>query len=387
MPFVTAKPTPQYRQMIMFDDMFRDLDDVTVPTDEGRRYHPATTRTVFREFISFPGMADMLDGYVQALHNFNEMWQPKFEGDLHNQYYSFKIPKRSGGWRTINAPNDDLKEAQRVLAGIFENVFGALYHTSAYAYVKKRSTIDAVRKHQANASRWFLKLDFHDFFGSTTPDFVMHMFSMIWPFSGIMQRPGGREELALALSLCFLDGGLPQGTPISPMLTNIMMIPIDHDLCNGFLKFRDGGKDLHMVYTRYADDLLISCKIGFDQEKAINFVKSVLAVYNAPMSLNDSKTRYASSSGRNWNLGVMLNKDNEITIGHKNKELLRSMLHHYISDRQSGSGWELSDIQALAGKISYFRMVEPNAVDHIIDSYNQKFNVNIMASIKQDITP
>ena len=385
MPYITSKPTPRFQQMVLWPDMFNDLNDVTVPARTP--FNPANTRTVYRENVVFEGMSSMLDGYVGALRQFNETWQPRFEGDLHDQYYSFKIPKRSGGWRTINAPNEDLKEAQRALAHIFEDKFGALYHTSAYAYIKKRSTIDAVKKHQSNESRWFLKLDFHDFFGSTTPEFVMNMFSQIWPFSGIVMRPGGREQLSLALSLCFLDGGLPQGTPISPLLTNIMMIPIDHNLFNGFLKFNDGGRDIHLVYTRYADDLLISCKIGFNKETVITYVKSVLSMYSAPFALNESKTRYASSSGSNWNLGVMLNKDNEITIGHKNKELLKSMLCHYINDRRSGSPWELSDVQALAGKISYFRMVEPGAVDRIIEAYNRKFQTNIVESIKSDVTP
>ena len=384
MPYVTAKTTPRFEQMVMWSDMFDDITDMRAPRHVP--FNPSNTKTVYRESIAFPNMNEMLDGYVNALRVFNETWQPKFEGDLHNQYYSFKIPKRSGGWRSINAPNDELKEAQRTLAGIFENVFGALYHTSAFAYVKKRSTIDAIKKHQSNGSRWFLKLDFHDFFGSTTPDFVLHMFSMIWPFSGIMQRPGGRDQLSLALSLCFLDGGLPQGTPISPLLTNIMMIPFDHQVFNGLSKFRDGEKDLHLVYTRYADDLLISCKVGFNKDAVIGYIRSILSMLGAPMCLNDSKTRYASSAGSNWNLGVMLNKDNEITIGHKNKELLRAMLCNYVRARSSGSPWELSDVQALAGKISYFRMVEPDSVNHIIEAYSEKFGVNIMAAISSDLT-
>lgn len=385
MPYVTAKMGPRHSQMSMWSDLLNDLHDFSAP--EIVPFNPSNTRTTFRDFISFPGMGDMLDGYVAALNAFN-MRNARFlqSDDMHEFYYSFKIPKRSGGLRSINAPNEDLKAAQRELAAIFQDTFGVLYHTSAFAYVKKRSTIDCIKRHQKNESRWFLKLDFHDFFGSTTPDFVLSQFSQIWPFSGIMSRPGGRDSLALALSICFLDGGLPQGTPISPLLTNITMIPVDHQLSNGLRNFSDGKRDLHLVYTRYADDLLISSKVDFDKNVVISYIKSVLSMFGGPFHLNDSKTRYGSSAGSNWNLGVMLNKDNQITIGHKNKEKFKAMLFTYINDRRSGSPWELSDVQALAGKISYYRMVEPEAIGKIIEAYNKKFDTDIMDCIKHDVT-
>ena len=101
------------------------------------------------------------------------------------------------------------------------------YHTAAFAYVKKRSTVDAVKRHQKNSSKWFAKLDLHDFFGSTTLDYAISMFSMVFPFSEIVKEPQGEEALRTAMSLAFLNGGLPQGTPISPLITNVMMIPVD----------------------------------------------------------------------------------------------------------------------------------------------------------------
>ena len=89
-------------------------------------------------------------------------------------------------------------------------------------------TIDALKRHQRNNSRWFLKLDFSNFFGSTTHEFVLRQLSSIFPYSEIVKSERGREALSKALSLCFLNGVLPQGTPFSPTITNIMMIPIDH---------------------------------------------------------------------------------------------------------------------------------------------------------------
>lgn len=385
MIYVTAKQGPRYKQVSLWDDLFDNPEDLSAP--EAIPFNPTNTRTTVRDRIPIERYSDMLRDYVAKLVGFNSRNARFIENDLHDFYYSFSIPKRSGGLRRINAPNDELKAAQRELAGIFQNEFGVLYHTSAFAYIKKRSTIDCVKRHQSNESRWFLKMDLHDFFGSTTPDFVFNMFKMIWPFAGIISTPGGAEALKKALSICFLDGGLPQGTPISPLLTNIMMIPIDHEISNQLRKFSDGRRDIHFVYTRYADDMLVSSKVDFKYRPVIDTICGIFGMFSAPFALNNDKTRYGSSAGSNWNLGVMLNKDNKITIGHKNKDYLRAMLCTYTNDRANGRPWELSDIQHLAGKISYYRMVEPDAVDAIIEKHNGKFNTNVMRCIVDDLSP
>ncbi len=207
--------------------------------------------------------------------------------------------------RRIDAPKDELKGVLYRLKSIFEDQFGALYHTSAFAYIKNRSTLDAVKRHQSNESKWFGKYDLANFFGSTTVDFIMRMFSMIFPFSEVVKYSIGKDELQKALSLCVLKGVLPQGTPISPLITNIMMIPIDHKLSNGLRNFHSQ----QFVYTRYADDFLISSKCDFDFREVEHFLSDTLDEFGAPFTIKSEKTRYGSSAGSNWNLGVMLNKD------------------------------------------------------------------------------
>jgi len=120
------------------------------------------------------------------------------------------------------------------------------------------------------------------------------MLSQVCPFSEIVKRHDGNIELQKALRLCFLNNGLPQGTPISPFLTNMMMIPIDHKLSNS-LRNLDKRR---FVYTRYADDLLISCKIDFNKDVVQKFISDTLAGFNAPFTIKPEKTRYGSSAGR-----------------------------------------------------------------------------------------
>jgi len=242
--------------------------------------------------------------------------------------------------------------------------------------------VDAIKRHQKNESKWFIKLDFSNFFGSTTPEFVMRMLSLIFPFSEIVKHQDGKEELTKALSLCFLNGGLPQGTPISPFITNVMMIPLDHKLSNSLRNFEKN----RFVYTRYADDLLISCQYDFDKDKIQSFILDTLKEFSAPFTIKPEKTRYGSRAGRNWNLGIMLNKDNEITIGHKKKKHFKAMLDGYVRTKKAGGGWELHDVQVLSGLISYYRMIERSYIDYVLKTYSDKNQFDIEAGIKADLS-
>jgi hypothetical protein len=217
----------------------------------------------------------------------------------------------------------------------------------------------------------------------------MKMFSMIFPFSEIVKTEAGKCNLQLALELAFLDGGLPQGTPISPMITNIMMIPVDYALYNGFrnfqYKWKGQEKQNYCVYTRYADDFIVSSKYDFSFRQAEKYIIDTLKSFDAPFTINEKKTRYGSSAGKNFNLGLMLNKDNEITIGHRKKKQFSNMLSAYAMDRNHGIKWELSDIQVMDGYRNYYRMVEKDRIDGLIEHLSKKFNLDIVKAMKEDL--
>lgn len=376
MPYITIKLRPK-EQQISFDDILNGIQESVFDRDNENTHD---TRTDFKERTpeKILERTDILE-MINTLRNFNSKYKHLIETeDKSTLYRSFKIPKRSGGLRQIDAPQEELMAALKELKYIFENKLFASYHTSAFAYVKGRSTIDAVRRHQRNKSRWFLKLDFHNFFGSTTPDFVMSQLKTIFPFNEIIANFYGKPELEKALSLCFLNGGLPQGTPISPTLTNLMMIPADHCIAK---VTRDMTP--HLVYTRYADDIILSSDISFKwsdvQEKIIDIIKQ----FNAPFTLNTSKTRYGSSAGRNWNLGVMLNANNEITVGHARKKAFKAMIFSFMNDFNNNIMWDLGDVQHFLGLISYYKMVEPKNIDNILKTYSKKFNRDVEETAKQ----
>lgn len=377
MVYITVMQSPIYHQMTLEEFLFQNFQAQTILNT-----NVSNTRTYAYETVSehFTSRIDT-DALIRKLVRFNEQTEALRAQERSTLYETFHIPKKSGGLRRIDAPKPELMNALRNLKTIFEEDFHALYHTSAFAYVKNRCTVDAVKRHQKNNSKWFGKLDLHDFFGSTTLDYVIKMFSMVFPFSEIVKFPNGEAELRKALDLAFLNGGLPQGTPLSPLITNVMMIPVDYKLANAF---RDFDRQ-RFIYTRYADDFIISSKVDFDVHRVEKLVVDTLHEFGAPFTINESKTRYGSSAGRNWNLGVMLNKDNEITVGHKKKRQFQSMLYNYITDKRKGISWPREDVQTMQGLHSYYRMVEPETIDAIVKHTNEKMETDVLRLIKDDL--
>lgn len=377
MVYLTVMQSPMYHQMTL-DELLFEENFHSGPINS----NTANTRTYEMPFIGekFRRKVD-ISAIIDKFAEFNNSVSGLREQSRQSLYREFPIPKRSGGVRIIDAPKPELMEALRRLKYIIENDCGALYHTSAFAYVKNRCAVDAVKRHQSNESKWFGKFDLSNFFGSTTLEFVMKMFSMIFPFSEVVKVQRGKNELEMALELAFLNGGLPQGTPISPLITNVMMIPVDYKLSNIFRDFRRQK----FVYTRYADDFLISSRYDFNINDVQNTIEEVLKSFDAPFSINRKKTRYGSSSGRNWNLGVMLTADNKITVGHRKKRQMQAMLASYVMDRKNGSFWDKNDIQVMAGHLAYYKSVEGEEIDKMVAHVGQKFGVNIYALIKSDL--
>lgn len=380
MPYITTNLEPRIHQLTI-DDILSGCDEsLFLPkknTRDTRTWFVPRVKSSLIEKTDFAGMHAALTGFVNTYRHLIET------EDKSKLYYSFKIPKRSGGLRKIDAPNDELKQALRELKHILEGKFFASYHSSAFAYIRGRSTLDSVKRHQSNNSRWFLKLDFSKFFPSTNQNFLLSMLYQTYPISEyISLNSFTRSTFEKAISLCFLDGGLPQGTPTSPILTNMMMIPIDHAISK---MCREHSP--HLLYTRYADDMLISSQYSFQWTDVVNSISGILKEFHAPFRLNGEKTRYGSSAGRNWNLGVMLNKDNQITVGHEKKKVFKAMLYQFMVDDARGFTWDVEDVQHLLGLAAYYRSVEGETIDAIFQSYSRKFKKDVMATAKAVLHP
>jgi hypothetical protein len=319
---------------------------------------------------------------LETLNNILQNWENiKPEGEL---YTSFKIPKRSGGLRKIDAPVAELKCTQSQLAEWLQFKASGRAHDAAYAYVKGRSHIKSLQRHQANKSNWFLKIDFKNFFPSHNKAYILNMLEQVYPV-GVLIRTD-RDAISKMLDICLLNDSLPQGTPISPALTNLCTVPIDYDITNLCVEL---GKKYgtFFTYTRYADDIIISARKSFKWSDVIKEINNILKKHNAPFKINKEKTRYGSRAGRNWNVGLMLNKDNQITLGHHNNKALKTRINNFCYENLvEGATWTKPEVQEFQGYLAYAKAVEPDYIAYLLNKYSEKYNTNIERVLKDMLT-
>lgn len=152
------------------------------------------------------------------------------------------VAKRDGRTRAIFAPSPALKQLQHRL--LKDHLAGLLIHPCATAFHPGASAVRHARAHARSAL--VATVDLRDFFDTTRAARVR----------GFFAAQGWRDEPLRALvRLCTFRGGLPQGAPTSPCLSNLVNTRLDERIRR--IAARSGA-----AYTRYADDLAFSWAAG-----------------------------------------------------------------------------------------------------------------------------
>ena len=261
-------------------------------------------------------------------------------------YNVFRIPKRTHGFRTITAPVDALKLVQKTVLNLLVNKLKILPHNAAHGCVKGRNCLTALKIHQASKSRYFLKLDLHDAFGSVQHAALKRALSDTSVLAGRRTISTGCVEAIVNVAANVTINGLPQGAPTSPFLLNIYLQQFDYELTERL-------KEKHLTYTRYVDDLLISSKYPFDKDEIIQLVTQLLP---EGMAINAEKTRYSNFNWSNWNLGIMYNNEGRLTVGYKNKKLIKNRIHNYNTREEERT---VENYLQLSGILGYYKYIEP----------------------------
>jgi RNA-directed DNA polymerase len=164
-----------------------------------------------------------------------------------------KIPKADGkSFRELSIPSI----RDRIVAGavklILEPIFEADFQKGSYGYRPKRPITDAMARITTAIQRRNTKVidvDISNFFGNVRHDIAL---------AKIAQRIQDAEVLRLVKLIFKSSGksGLPQGNPLSPLISNLYLNCIDEMLEKGKLTTQTNGYE-NFEYVRFADDLVV----------------------------------------------------------------------------------------------------------------------------------
>ena len=372
-------PAPTGADNINFDSLYNmGLSAPTASsavTETTLRFHTVYTdldRIKQTRFIT--NQKARLQAFLTKYTQLINAWKEADPDDcLENHYRSFPLPKRHGGMRPIDAPDAWLMDLLRQMKNDLQDSIIVLPHNAAHAYVRHRSNLTAIKVHVDNKSYFKVHFDFHNFFGSITHSWACEMLKMVYPFSSLNAQDW--ETFKEILKMAFLGDKLPQGTPLSPYLTNIIMVPFEYELTKRLIEWAKRENTV-FVYTQFADDMIISSRKSFLKEQARDQVLYVMRQFRAPFSLNEDKTKYGTIAGRNFELGLMWNAEQKITLGHKKvRELKQQLLNFCI--RKSEVITNIDDAQTLLGNLAYFKYVETEYALHVFNTYAEKYNKGI----------
>jgi len=227
-----------------------------------------------------------------------------------SKYTVFEIPKRSGGKRQIKSPEPRLLLLQKRLAKLLYECLEELNKSKpprrslAHGFEKKRSIITNAALHKRR--RYVLNLDLQDFFPSINFGRVRGFFMKDKHFSL-------QEKVATILAqIACHDHSLPQGSPCSPVISNL----IGHLLDSRLARF---AKIHKCTYSRYADDITFSTsKKDFPPELAFPApytqtdwqlgAELRIKIEHSGFKINDSKTRMQFRGSRQVTTGLIVNE-------------------------------------------------------------------------------
>ncbi|XCB29935.1 reverse transcriptase family protein [Arcanobacterium hippocoleae] len=316
-------------------------------------------------------------------------------------FYAYRsVPKSSGGMRKLSSPSSSLKSLQR---WILRNCFtDEMISTSAYAYRPKRSIQDCAAIHIG--SRWLIKFDLTDFFGSISEARVYELFRALsygelvsfelarlttfvpdintrrniqgsyserikrnldaWKYSNIglsIESKSGPYPKYLSREGKPIRGVLPQGSPTAGIIANICAGELDRELELLAIQFK-------LRYSRYCDDLFFStdCAQGeFDRHEAVRFICEVnRSVLRHGFRTNQKKTRVVPPGSKKLILGLQVDESVRLDTTFKRdldyhiRGIEKFGLYNHTA-HISGKPRIVSFLHHLEGKIAFAKGVEP----------------------------
>ncbi|UKE55281.1 reverse transcriptase family protein [Xanthomonas translucens pv. graminis] len=273
--------------------------------------------------------------------------------------------------RTIYKPSKTLKDFHFFLNGfVLEHL--PVDTSVSFAYRKGSTLMQAVEPH--SRSRAFFQTDLERFFDSITTPLIQ----------GVLQRNQSpvadlADHLHHVLGLLTIDGKLPIGYSTSPLLSNACLLGFDQRLA-AISQTRE------WIYTRYADDIIVSANDRATIADASAVIEECLASeLGDGFNLNKGKSKLTTIGRKIKLLGLVILPTGAIVIDRDVRNRIESWIHFYIRDRsrlakifeeERGEGME-EGLGRLSGLISYAYAADPGYFEKL----RSKFGTTVIDSL------
>lgn len=274
-----------------------------------------------------------------------------------SHYIRFKIPKKTGGERLISAPMPRLKQAQHwILSNILEKL---QLHEAAHGFRHGRSIVSNAQPHVGKDV--IINFDLKDFFPSISYKRVKGLFKSFGyseaaaTIFGLLCTEPEVEEVELdgkTYYVALTNRHLPQGSPASPAITNLLCRRLDRRLTQM-------AEELGFVYTRYADDLTFSAS-GDSLRHICNILRRTESIVtHEGFAINQQKTRILRKSRQQEVTGVVVNS--YPNVSRKELKRFRAILYQIEKDGLEGKRWGNSPdvLASIQGFANFVAMVNP----------------------------
>lgn len=250
------------------------------------------------------------------------------------RYTEFAVPKKAGGIRIIRAPHKTLKVIQKRLAQDLSAIEAHLEAKRvqkrgcvlAHGFKKSFSIMTNGENHRRR--RYVLNIDLKDFFPSINFGRV-HGFFLKNEFFELKPKVAA----VLAQIVCH-ENQLPQGSPCSPVISNLIAGALD-------IRLNELARKYNCTYTRYADDITFSTSeyrfptaIAQRTSGSVNLWEAspnlLKVIKRAGFALNPAKTRMQLDYSRQEVTGVVVNQ--KVNIPASYYQTIAAMCHHLFMD-------------------------------------------------------